>query len=402
MPEFQQESSELPYVTSLSNLLVTWKGSIFFAIILFCFVFLSTYPKYVDLLLDPTPDATNPYFFQKIKTPFKQIQISEETHASKGSFRLTVALLGNALQIGKHGTGKDVILLYFFQSFLLLPFFLILVKLFQRFADNISTVLFAIAFSSIYVTTAFFWDYDFWFDGVAFFFLLLGIYLKNKAGIFCALQLACWTDERAVIALSSVYLFHILQETNFQLSHIRQVFTKNFFQNRSTVVILAGAFYLLLRLFLSYKFGLYTPKGEGTGVGLFLLPYQLTHRFSGIFSTFEGLWLIFIIALGLLFKRKNLLLIFAICGIMIIHIVVAYCVFDITRSLSYAFPLLIICGILIVKNDIKWVHYIFFGMALLCIFIKTQYLIYYPHQIPWSLLSYAEFKLVIKHHFSIY
>ena len=402
MPEFQQESSELPYVTSLSNLLVTWKGRVFFAFILFCFVFLSTYPKYLDILLDPTPIHTYPYFFQKIKAPFQQIQMSEETHASKASFRLTMALFGKLLNIGKEGAGQDIVLLYLFQSLLLAPFFLILVKLFQRFTDNISTVLFAIAFSSIYVTTAFYWDYDFWFDGVAFFFLLLGMYLQNKVGIFFALQLACWTDERAVIALSSVYLFHILQENNFDFNHLRQIFNKSFFQQKATIVVLTGVFYLALRFFLSYTFNLYTPQGEGTGVGLFLLPYQLTHRLSGVFFTFEALWLIFIIVMVSLAKKKKLLLIFAICSIMVIHIIVAYSVFDITRSLSYAFPLLIICGVLMSKNDFKWGHYILFGTALLCIFIKTQYLIFYPHQIPWSLLSYDEFKLVIKHYFSIY
>jgi len=402
MQDLKQSHSEIPYIPSLSNLLITSHGRFIFSAILFVFVFLSTYPKYLDILLDPTPITTYPYFFQKIKAPFGQIQIAEDTHGSKGAFRLTMALFGNMLNIGKVGVGKDIMMLYFFQSFLLFPFFLILVALFRKFADNISTVLFAIAFSTVYVTTAFFWDYDFWFDGVAFFFLLSGMYLQNKAGMFCALQLACWTDERAVVALSSVYLFHILQENDFDFYHLRQIFTKNFLYKKSTIVILTGLVYFAIRFFLSYRFNLYTPKGEGTGVGLYMLPYQLTHRLNGVFLTFEGLWVIFLVAMAVLARKKRILLILGISVIMIVHIIVAYSVYDITRSLSYAFPLLIICAILMVKSDILWSHYIFFGVAIVCIMVKTQYLIYFPHQIPWSILSYNEFKLVVKHHFSIY
>lgn len=251
-------------------------------------------------------------------------------------------------------------------------------------------------FSAVYVSKAFFWDYDFWFDGYAYFFLLLGMGLRNRLAIFLSLQLACWTDERAVVALASVYLFHALQETGFDLRSLRQAFDRSFFVRPSGIVLLAGVAYLGGRLLLAQAYQLATPSGVAAGVGLGLLPFQLKHRLIGVFLSFEGLWVVFFLAIRHFFVEKAFVPLLAMTVVALVHVVVAYCVYDITRSLSYGFPLFIIAGIVTARTCAATARTALLATALLCWLIPTQFLIYYPRQIPWTLTSFAEMAPVLR------
>lgn len=376
----------------MANLLTTSRGAFLLSVILFCFVLLTTFPKYLEILSDPSPIDTYAYFFNKINEPFKAVQVSSETHGSKIAFRLTVPLLAKMLRIGDFAGGRGIVLLYVIQSFLLIPFLYVLIQILKRFTNSATLLYFAIACSSVYLAKAFIWDYDFWFDGFAYFFLLLGMYFRHKTGIFCALQFACWTDERAVVALASIYLFHVLQENNFDLSSSSQIFNRESLKQRSFVVLLAGLTYVMTRAFLAYQFDLHTPYGEGSGVGLNLIPFQFKHRLIGIFLAFEGLWILLLAAALIMYNQNKSLLLMLLSGILFIHILVAYSVFDITRSLSYAFPVFIIAGIYVSLNRTKVHQRIFLITAVLCFLMPTQFLIYFPRQIPWTILSYSEIK----------
>ena len=366
------------------------------AFVLFIFILLTTYPRYLEILLDASPSSTYAYFYSKIKDPFTQYQMDQSTHGSKFAFRLTVPLLANVLQIGKSANGREIVILYMIQSLLLFPFFLILIKLLQRFLDNTLIIFFSLSFATIYLTKAFFWDYDFWFDGFAYFFLMLGIYLRHPAGVFCALELACWTDERAVIALGSVYIFHLLQESNFNLRIRFPVIDRSFLTKSSTAVLGAGIAYAVIRGILMYNFKLDTPMGEEAGVSLSIIPFQLRYRFMAIVSTFEGLWLVFILAIGLLVYQKKFLLSGGLVMLMLVHILVAYSVYDITRSLTYAFPLLIIAGILVGRRFPTHSAILFLTIAVLCLLIPTQYMIYFFRPIPSTIQSMTEIKSIVK------
>lgn len=371
--------------------ITTRRGRLGFVLLLFFLVLLTTYPRYLEILLDPSPALTYRYFFDKIAHPLTPTRAAADTHASKVDFRLTVPLLAGLLHPGK---GQGIIVLYLLQSALLIPFLYILLRIFQRFLNDGSTMLLTLSFASIYVSKAFFWDYDFWFDGYAYFFLLAGMFIQNRLGIFCVLTLACWTDERAVVALYSVYLFHLLQENNFKLSGLDKIFNRRALSKKSTLVLFAGLVYFTTRLWLSYHFGLHTPYGHDTGVGFGLIPYQLKYRLVGVFLAFEGMWLPILATLFLL--TKNHQYVFLLSHLLLalaIHILVAYAVFDITRSLAYSLPLLIIFGIIAGKYMARSYTYLFLAAAL-CVLIPTQYLIYFPRQIPWTVFSFSEIKSV--------
>ncbi|MCE7066190.1 hypothetical protein [Dyadobacter sp. CY326] len=335
------------------------------------------------------------FFFNKIKAPLQISASPQHTHAAKGAFRLTIPLIARGLDLGINKDARRIVIMFVIQSFLLLPFFYLLINILKRYLNNIQTLLFVLGFAFVYVSKAFIWDADFWFDGFAYFFLLLGMYFRNRSGIFLSLTCASWTDERAFIALSSVYLFHLLHENNFDLERLSQIFNMHFFRKLSFMPILAGCCYLLLRLFLAKKYSLQTPYGGGAGVSIDMIPDQLSSGLAGIFLAFEGLWLLFLIVIIHACNHKKFLILVLLALIVMVHIAVAYSVFDFTRSLTYAFPVLIIAVTYIAKNISQTTNQIFLLTTLLCLSIPTQYFISVPYQIPWLVLSWHKFGSVV-------
>lgn len=382
---------------TLVNCLSSDRRIMITSVILFGIVLLFTYPRYLELIFDHNLGVNYAYFFDKISDPLSAARANQETHGGKIDFRFTVPLLARMLGVTAGSNGLSVIIIYLIQSALLVPFLFMLTKILLRRLAPMTVLLFITGSATIYLAKAFFWDYDFWFDAFAYFFLTLGMFLKNRVGVFLSLTLACWTDERAVIALASVYLFHLLSESDFELNSFLQFQgKKEWLQKTSSTVLFAGIFYLIIRVLLSTLFNLHTPTGAGSGVELGLVPYQFKHRLSGVFLAFEGFWILYLFAVGLLIKKGNTLLSLLMLFLMAGHILVAYAVFDISRSLTYAFPLLIISAFIIGKQEVRNTKYLYLAATTICVLLPTQYVIFYPRQIPWTILSFEELKPVIK------
>ncbi len=358
--------------------------------LLFLLVFATTYPKYLEILADGSPATTYSYYFEKIRHPFlPSAQLNDDSHKSKMAFRLTVPLLGKALGIGSGGSGKDIVVLYLIQSLLLLPFLYMLLELPARFTSRKNALLFAVGCSFTYLCKAFFWDYDFWFDAYAYFFILAGLYFRNPLLVALSLFLAAWTDERAFTALPGVFLFHLIQQADYRIPGTPGQVKKAVVSRECLAVVLAGFLYLLLRVLLTLKSELWTPVGAQAGVSLDMIPYQFQHRLIGVFLTFEGLWLIPAWCLFLLFSRHKaffLVLLLVLCA----QVVIAYSVYDITRSMAYSFPVLIIFFALLARNAGRYVHTFLPVAAMACLLIPTQFLIFFPRQIPTTLSSAGE------------
>ncbi|HEV7348503.1 hypothetical protein [Telluribacter sp.] len=368
------------------------------SLVLFGFVLLTTYPNYLDILIDPAPRTTFSYFFDKVASPLSPVTgVQEITHGAKIAFRLTVPLLAKLMNIGFTATGKDLVLVFLLQSLLLFPFLLMLIRLLNRYMDSVSTVLLVGACASTYIAKAFFWDYHCWFDGYAYFFLLGGMFFRPRWLVFTSLLLACWTDERAVIALGGIYLFHCLRERDFELSSFKELLPQRPLFHTSAIVLLVGITYVLGRWSLGYFYGLNTPAGENVGVSLSLMPFQIKHRLIGLLFTFEGLWIVFALAILVLREQRNRFLSNMFLLGMFLHALVAYSVYDISRSLAYAFPLVIIAAILFSKYYAHNKKQIMMLVMLSCVLIPTHYVVYYIVQIPWTLLSFEEFSLIFKH-----
>ena len=366
-------------------------------LLLFLSILVTTYPKYLEFLLDSSLATTYHYFFEKIKNPLgSAAHLGSDTHGSKIAFRLTVPIIGKALGIGSSSSGKDIVLIYLLQSALLLPFLYMLIDVLQRFTSHVNACLFAVACSFTYLCKAFFWDYDFWFDGYAYFFMLAGLYFRKPLPVFFCLQLACWTDERAVVALPGIYLYHLLQSGNFNLVDNFKSIYQGLYSRSGIPVVFAGLVYLLLRLYLGYRYNLLTPSGDQAGVSLSLIQFQLNNRLIGVFLSFEALWF-FPFMIGFYQFRIRKFFVSALLGALLLQIIVAYSVFDISRSLSYCFPIFIICLALMAKSAPSVVNRYLPVIALVCILIPTQYLIYFPRQIPTIFSSIDQIALIVKY-----
>jgi hypothetical protein len=370
------------------------------AVFLTGLVLITTYPSYLDILTDWRPRTSHSYFFNKMADPFAQlVGENEATHGAKIAFRLTVPLLAKMLNLGYTVTGRDIVLIFVLQSLLLVPFFILLSRLLVRYIDPVSSLLLTVAFSGTYVAKAFFWDYFCWFDGYAYFFLLAGMYFREKWVVFVSLFLACWTDERAIIALGGVYVFHRLMECDFELRSFRQLLPDRLLLSLSWVMLWVLASYAFCRWILMFVYGLRTPVGVDVGVSFSMIPYQLRYRFMGILLTFEGLWIfIALAATALWYNRNKFLTMILIAGI-VVHIIVAYSVYDITRSLAYGFPF-VLTAIVLFNRYYQFNKYglrqIVGLAALTCVLIPTQYVVYDILHIPWSLFSYDKFVQIVQ------
>lgn len=381
----------MSYIKLLETVEQSLKSKLLFTLFLFAFVFLLTYPKYLETLQIVSPEKTYAYFFDKIDNPLAPVnQISTESHGSKIAYRFTVPLLAKIMGISSEKNGKAIVFIYILQSLLLFPFLYLLQRLVNKLTSALNSSLFVLACSATYLAKSFFWDYDFWLDGFAFFFMFLGMYFRSGVSIFTCLQLACWTDERAFIALPGIYLFHVLRENDFNILLSWKSIIKVLFSKTSTWIIVSGITYLIIRGILNYVYGLSTPSGEEAGVSLALIPFQLKHRLIGIFLTFEGLWLIFGYVVYHLYKHKGIQLLVFLLSILMIQLLVAYSVFDITRSITYAFPLFIITYIIFCRTFKTDFLSLIKVSTLLCVAIPTQYLIFFPRQIPWTISSLPE------------
>lgn len=370
-------------------------------VLVFIFVALSTYPKYLEILLDPHPDITHKYFFDKINTPLEPtVAVGKETHGSKITFRMLVPLLAKVTGVASMNQGRGIVLLYIFQSLLLLPFIWALWSIAKRHSNALLAGIFTFSCAGVYFVKAFFWDYDFWFDGYAFFFMMMGLWTRSKMGVGIFLSLACWTDERAVIALPGIFLFHLLQEHDFDLGKVSWGINSKQWQAGSSGVLLAGGGYALVRLAIGAYFNLSTPTGPEAGVDWGMIPYQLQHRSVGILLAFEGLWLLwpltFYYAKRIALEKGSMLIWVSIITALILQILVSYSVYDITRSLSYAFPLFIIMYALVVRYGGKEVKIALWIMAACTLFVPTKFLIFFVRDIPLTIQSIPELKQIAK------
>lgn len=230
----------------------------------------------------------------QIQHPFTPFQVEDPaSHAGKKSFRLTVPVIARILHLNKYG-------IFVMQNILGVCFLYMLLKITETITgDRHCAFWLGLGFATVYVGRACFIDIYSWFDGWAYLFLLLAMFFRNHAGIFVCCSLAAWTDERAALALSLVFLWWCLQKGNSANA------SKYWRHTRCLAVLLAFGLYLLGRHILQVKYGLSTPA-EGAGLTVFYR--QLDFFAIGAWTFFEGLWLIVLAALALLWLQKKYVL----------------------------------------------------------------------------------------------
>jgi len=258
---------------------------------------------------------------------------------AKKVFRLTVPVIMKVT----HLTPIGIFILQSILGYLLIVFSY---KLCYRILkDSVSSTFIAAGIIFLYFGRASFYDFFCcWFDGFAYFFIIMAFFCRNSIGIFLFSTLAAWTDERAFIALSIVFLFHQIINISKSPIKLKHLIALN---NKSIAVIFAMAFYLIIRLFLQINYGMHTPTG---GVGLAMLKVTLPVLTIGIWTFLEGFWLLLIVTCFFIIKNKEYVFFVVVLIILSVFFVVSGCVTDITRSGSYLVPFIFVLIIYLNKK----------------------------------------------------
>jgi hypothetical protein len=306
---------------------------------------------------------------EKNAAPFSGKEYTAESHEAKLTFRMTIPLIANLLGLKTLG----ILILQGLFGFLL---FWVSAHLFEKITeDPVSALLLTLSLSFIWAGKCSFVELRGMFDGVALFFLVMSCYFRNPLLIFAGIFLASWTDERGLIASTLVFLFWWFT---------KGMSLKNIISLQTSAVIGAWIAYFLTRYWLIHVCHFKTVVGSNLGVSCFIR--QMSNMPGGIWTALEGNWILVLIALAFLFKSKEYLPALMYALAILLLIVVAMAVIDITRSMAYIFPAMFIAVMIIQKKSTESVHS-FRKIMLLATTISFIYPAYYfdgPFQALWT------------------
>lgn len=290
-------------------------------LLVFAYVLLVAFPSFDLLQKDFAVDWN--ILMQQADHPLTPHYYAPESHEAKMAFRLMVPILVHLLHLNMMG----VICLQFLAGLLS---WLVFIKIMERHTnDVVTTFILTLAMACINFSKCTLDIRGVFFDNIAFLFLLIPFLYPRVVVIFCCIFLAAWVDERALLASSFILLYLIFnRQQKYMLFKI-------------IAVALAWTAYIILRLYLSRTYHLVTPS-EGTG--FFVLFAQMNNWILGIISGLEGFWILPVLFISYKVKDKNWIDAVLFSGAMLMTMIVALSVADISRSMNYLFisiPLLI-------------------------------------------------------------
>lgn len=308
---------------------------------------------------------------EQISQPFTPKSYGIDSHQSKKTFRLTMPIIGHVT--GLHMPG--LIVLQWLMGFFFFGLGALLLERITR--DRITAVLVMLGLAFTYTGNACFYDVVGWFDAPGIFFLLVAMLSRNAVGIGIATFVACWSDERAMVASSLVMLFHLNRICGLEEPwRLRKAISSGF---AVWIIPVVWGIVLAIRWWLNHRFGLTTPIGEGTATGLAVLRDNYSNLAMGILTSVEFFWLPILIAALLFFKNRQFLsgsaLMLAVGGLVIISLMV----YDITRSGVYIYPgIFVAYQMLSAWGDVTSVRKFSLLTAFLCLFFPTHFIINSP------------------------
>lgn len=260
--------------------------------------------------------------------------VDSTTHESKRVFRLTPPALAKLSPVA-NWKGR-MLFLFALQYTAGIVFFALCGRLLNAMLHSpAAATLLTLSFAFIYPGQAFFWDVTGWFDGLAIFLLVLTLVVRSAPLIFACLFAAFWVDERAIVASSFSFLWLKLRERPDATA--RDLLCPDL---RSAMVPLAIGVTLLLRTYLARTHGFLLPISAEAGVGLapFFKDDRLFRLPLGILSPFKAHWALFVLAGASAWLNRQWALLLLGSAAVAASTLAAVAVADVTRSLAYAFP----------------------------------------------------------------
>jgi hypothetical protein len=233
--------------------------------------------------------------------------------------------------------------------------------------DKVTTGLFTIAIANIFVCTWTFADIYGYGDGFAWYFLLAALLNRNPLFIFIALQIAFFTDERAVIAGGYLLLYQMLITAYDHKDFSFVTLLKNVFSGKNVVIWLAWIVYFGIRFYVQKT---YFPNHSYSTLGTPVL-FADAHRHglgSSIWTAFEGTWLLMGAAILALWLTRRFFLLAAVGLGFLVLLASGIYVHDIDRALAYGFPFIFMAiYVLFQTASLRSIRLILFFTMIICV-----------------------------------
>ena len=277
-------------------------------------------------------------FAKQVADPWVNHNIDADSHESKMIFRLTVPLLARLLHLNVFGIlGLQVIL-----GLVMLWALLTLLERITQ--DRPTAFLLVLGSCFTYYGGAFLHDVYCLFDPFGYAILVLMLLNRRPWVLFLLSVVGCFVDERVLAASLLVVLWHCLWAPGEAVPTVRRPTI-----SWAAVAVVGSWFaYGALRLWLTAHYAL--PNNSGA-VGLDALKVNLQrHGLAlGFITSMESYWLLVLLALLLLFKQRQWLLGLAIVGAFLPIAAGSFIVHDITRSLAYGFPVVLLAVVVLAR-----------------------------------------------------
>lgn len=315
-----RKSNDKYYVFKLAGLLFLL--SCFFSVPYVFFFFLK----------DTLPSAWNTVILKSNDLTNNLNHIEPYSWQAKKVFRLSIPLLMKVFNL-------PPLIIVTFQILAGYLIFIFSYKLAFRISkDSVQSTFFTAGIAFLYFGKAAFFECQFtWFDGFSYFFIIMAMWSRNIVGIILFSSLVAWNDERGFIALSLVFLFHYFENIDSKKITFRELFT---FNKYVVAVIASILLYILVRLTISSLYNMHTTND---GANLSLIVHRTWYFIPiGLLTFFEGFYFLLGLFFLLIFKNKDFLRLILIGISLMIMTIVSFCVTDITRSGSFAFPIVFI------------------------------------------------------------
>lgn len=209
-------------------------------------------------------------------------------------------------------------------------------------ADRIGTFWFMLGFSLLYPVRSAWLDITAYGDFFAYFLLLLAVYVHRPWAIFLALQLAFWTDERALINAVYVLLWYGF-DTVWRTGRYRPT-------SQQFAVVTSGLGYVLLRALIGRLVSF--PVIDGAYWPEFVSTYYENIKVGGfrVWGGFLSDWMLILMAVGSLLMQRRFGLTALFAGTLVLTTNLSLIVYDVNRSLSYGYLAIFIALAVLVRS----------------------------------------------------
>jgi hypothetical protein len=296
-------------------------------------------------------------------------------------------------------TGHNVLVILLVQTVLGVLFIKKIADyIFSLSQDKVATALFVIALANTFVCVWTFADVHGYGDGFAYFFLLAALLSRYPLIIFPALQIAFFTDERAVVAGGYLILWYMVIKAYQQNDFSFPALFKTILSKESLTVIISWAVYFAIRFYVQSR---YFENHSYSTIGTPVL-FANAHRNglgSSIWGAFEGTWLLLLGAALILILQRHYWLLAALFVGFCVLVATGIYVHDIDRALAYGFPFILAATyILIHSASSQSVRLIFFFTMIVCVvhpqvFYMGYNKILWLEPLPVKALMYLDHKL---------